>query len=120
MCKKFLTSMSMLLLVTALAGCSKPQSSDQSSDTAVAPIQEQMANPANSSTSDEQMPASPAAVEPTQTPPSADTSKAPEPTDMKNGMKDMKDGVKNDVKDMKDGMKSDMKDMKKDMKDAAS
>jgi hypothetical protein len=108
MYKKFLASMSMLLLVlTALTGCSKPQQgSDQSSDTAVPPVQEQMANPANSSTSDEPMPVNPQAAEPTQTPPSADTTPAQGSTDMKNGTQGMKDGVKNDMKDMKKDMKN--------------
>ncbi len=90
MFKKFLASMSMLLAVTALSGCSKPQGSDQSADTAIPPVQEQMANPANSSTSDEQMPVNPQVAEPTQTPPSADTTPAQGSTDMKD-MKDMKD-----------------------------
>ncbi|MGB9087054.1 MAG: hypothetical protein WCB98_01590 [Candidatus Aquirickettsiella gammari] len=113
MFKKFLASMSMLLLVVSgLAGCSKPQGSDQSGDTVVPPVQEQMANPANSSTSDEQMPVNPQAAEPAQTPPSADTTPAQGSTDMKNASKDMKDGVKNEMKDMKDGVKNDMKDMK--------
>lgn len=103
MYKKFLTSMSMLLVVTALAGCSKPEGSDQSGDTAVPPVQEQMANPANSSPSDEPMPVNPPAAEPTQTPPSADTSKAQTPTDMNSDTKDMKD-----MKDMKKDMKDDM------------
>ena len=71
-----------------------------------------MANPANSSTSDEQMPVNPQAAEPAQTPPSADTTPAQGSTDMKNASKDMKDGVKNEMKDMKDGVKNDMKDMK--------
>ena len=77
MFKKLLASMLMLLLVvTGLAGCSKPQGSDQSGDTAVPPVQEQMANPANSSTSDEQMPVNPKAADRTQRPNSADITPA--------------------------------------------
>lgn len=103
MYKKFLASMSMLLMVSALAGCSKPQDSESSSDAAVPAIQEQMASPADSSASDESMPVDPQAMEPAQTAPSADTAPTQESTDAN---KDMKDGAKNDVKDMKDGAAS--------------
>lgn len=67
MYKKFLVSM---LLTVALVGCNhQPSDKGDQSDTAI-PVQDQMANPANSSSSDDQMPVNPQAVEPTQTPPS--------------------------------------------------
>lgn len=69
MYKKFLVSM---LLTAALVGCNHQPSDKQGdqSDTAM-PVQDQMANPANASGSDEQIPVNPQAVEPTQTPPDA-------------------------------------------------
>lgn len=75
MYKKFLVSM---LLTAALVGCNHQPSDKQGeqSDTAV-PVQDQMANPANSSGSDEQMPLNPQAIEPTQTPPSEATPATP-------------------------------------------
>lgn len=68
MYKKFLVSM---LLAAALAGCNHQPSDKQGdqSDTAI-PVQDQMANPVNSSGSDEQMPVNPQTTEPTQIPPS--------------------------------------------------
>lgn len=71
MYKKFLVSM---LLTAALVGCnhqpSDTQAGDQS-DTVMPPVQDQMANPANSDTG--QMPVNPSAAEPTQTPPTPNT-----------------------------------------------
>lgn len=75
MYKKFLVSM---LLTAALVGCNQQPSDKQGdqSDTAM-PVQDQMANPANSSSSDEQpMSVSPQAVEPSQTPPNDATTPA--------------------------------------------
>ena len=76
MYKKFLVSM---LLTAALVGCNHQPSDKQGdqSDTAM-PVQDQMANPANSSSSDDQqMPVNPQAVEPTQIPPSDTTPAMP-------------------------------------------
>jgi cytoskeletal protein RodZ len=75
MYKKFLVSM---LLTAALVGCNHQPSDKQGdqSDTAM-PVQDQMANPANSSGSDAPMSVSPQAVEPTQTPPSDVTPATP-------------------------------------------
>jgi cytoskeletal protein RodZ len=75
MYKKFLVSM---LLTAALVGCNHQPSDKQGdqSDTAM-PVQDQMANPANASGSDEQIPVNPQAVEPTQTPPDATTPATP-------------------------------------------
>lgn len=75
MYKKFLVSM---LLTAALVGCNHQPSDKQGdqSDTAM-PVQDQMANPVNSSSSTEQMPVNPSAVEPTQTPPSDTTPATP-------------------------------------------
>jgi hypothetical protein len=88
MYKKFLVSM---LLMSALVGCNHQASDNQGeqSDTAMPPVQDQMANPANSSQSDDAMPVSPQAVEPNQTPPSdamSATPVAPPATSTDNGM----------------------------------
>lgn len=72
MYKKFLVSM---LLTAALVGCNHRPSDKQGdqADTAM-PVQEQTANPVNSSgTDDGQMPVNPSAVEPAQTPPNDNT-----------------------------------------------
>lgn len=90
MYKKFLVSM---LLTAALVGCNHQPSDKQGaqSDTAL-PVQDQMANPANSSSSDEQpMSMSPQAVEPGQTPPSDTTTPAtPTTPSIDNGTKTAK------------------------------
>jgi hypothetical protein len=71
MYKKFLVSM---LLTAALVGCNHQPSDKQGDQTdTTMPAQDQMANPANSSSSDEQIPVSPQAVEPSQIPPSDTT-----------------------------------------------
>lgn len=68
MYKKFLVSM---LLTAALVGCNHQPSDKQEDQTdTTMPVQDQMVNPVNSSSSDEPIPVSPQAVEPNQIPPS--------------------------------------------------
>ncbi|MEN9450826.1 MAG: hypothetical protein RJA83_1444 [Pseudomonadota bacterium] len=75
MYKKFLVSM---LLTAALVGCNHQPSDKQGDQSdAAMPVQDQMANPANSTGSDQQIPVNPSAVEPTQTPPSDTTPATP-------------------------------------------
>src|ERR1044072_8806842 len=93
MYKKFLVSM---LLTAALVGCNHQPSDKQGdqSDTAI-PVQDQMANPANSSTSsDEQVPVNPQAVEPTETPPS-DTTTTPVTPALPDANSNNNNGTKN-------------------------